>query len=91
MKSDWTSGENNPRPRSAREQTTIAAVMNIYCRDHQDREDALCGDCDALVDYARRRLDMCPLRKEKPARNHCTFHCCSQIMHERRKTGMRCA
>ena len=66
--------ENNPRPRIAREQATIAAMMNIYCRDHHEREGALCGDCDALLDYARRRLDVCPFREEKPVCNHCKVH-----------------
>lgn len=75
-------------PRIQREKKTISAMMRIYCRDHHGSKKALCEDCTTLLDYARRRLDMCPFQERKPACNHCNVHCYSQGMRERIKTVM---
>ncbi len=77
--------------RIAREKRTIAAMAQIYCRDHHGGSDKLCDQCSSLLDYAVRRLDVCPFQEEKPACNHCRVHCYSIVMRERVKVVMRYA
>ncbi|MEJ2577374.1 MAG: nitrous oxide-stimulated promoter family protein [Gammaproteobacteria bacterium] len=79
------------RPRIAREQRTITAMLRIYCRDHHRAAPELCDDCAKLLDYAQRRLDTCPFQERKPACNHCEVHCYSKVMRERVKQVMRYA
>ena len=79
------------RPRIAREKQTILAMSRIYCRDHHGMSAELCGECVALLDYARRRLDSCPFQEQKPACNHCQVHCYSTKTRERVKVVMRYA
>lgn len=78
-------------PRIAREKQTILVMSRIYCRGHHGMAVGLCGECAALLDYARRRLDTCPFQEEKPACNHCQVHCYSARMRERVKVVMRYA
>ncbi len=77
-------------PRIRREQRTITAMLHIYCRDHHGA-DPLCSDCQRLLDYAHRRLDVCPFGEAKPACNHCRVHCYSAAMKTRVKEVMRYA
>ena len=78
-------------PRIAREKQTIRAMARIYCEDHHGMTEALCSECNVLLDYAERRLDTCPFQEEKPACNHCRVHCYSRTMRERVKDVMRYA
>ncbi len=80
---------NAPGRRIRREKQTIDAMMHIYCHDHHGREGGLCDTCGPLLDYARRRLDLCPFGDEKPACNHCQVHCYSASMRERVRSVMR--
>ncbi len=81
---------NTPGRRIRREQRTITAMLGIYCRDHHGGA-PLCEDCSRLLDYAHRRLDVCPFGEAKPACNHCQVHCYSATMRERVKQVMRYA
>ncbi len=46
--------------RRARELKTIAAMLRLYCRGHGHQgRSPLCAECDALVEYATRRLERC--------------------------------
>jgi len=82
-----------PRPtaasRIAREYTTIAAMIRVYCRAHHRTEAAPCEACRQLLDYADRRLDTCPFQEDKPVCNKCTVHCYSKGMRERVRAVMR--
>ncbi len=69
----------------------MAAMMAIYCRDHHGHEGALCGTCERLLDYAKRRLESCPFESRKPACNHCTVHCYSAQMRNEVQQVMRYA
>jgi hypothetical protein len=80
-----------PAPRIAREKRTISAMLRVYCCDHHEPGEGLCGECAGLLDYAHRRLDICPFQDEKPACNHCQVHCYSALMRERVKAVMRYA
>lgn len=77
--------------RIRREQRTIRAMTRIYCRDHHETAGGLCEDCGALLDYAYRRLGVCPFGAGKPACNHCTVHCYGRKMRDQVKAVMRYA
>lgn len=77
--------------RILREKQTIRAMMRLYCHNHHGSKAVLCEDCIALLNYAHRRLDVCPFHEQKPACNHCTVHCYSPSMRERVKLVMRYA
>ncbi len=47
-------------PRIAREQRTLRAMVEIYCRDRHGVGHVLCPTCQSLLDYAFGRLDHCP-------------------------------
>lgn len=64
-------------------------MMQIYCHDHHGTSGALCHECEALQDYALRRLDNCPFEESKPACNRCEVHCYSKSMRERVRDVMR--
>jgi hypothetical protein len=80
-------------PRLARELKTIRAMTQIYCRGHHGRgaNDDLCVECEALLDYATRRLDRCVFGDDKPTCVNCTVHCYSQSMREDVRAVMRYA
>jgi hypothetical protein len=80
-----------PTRRIRREQRTIEAMVQIYCRDHHGPGKTLCPDCDGLLGYARRRLATCPFQEAKTACNRCQVHCYSTTMRERIKEVMRYA
>lgn len=63
--------------RIGREKKTIDKMVRIYCNDRHHSTDAICENCQVLLDYAHRRLDNCPFEEQKPACNHCTVHCYS--------------
>jgi len=78
-------------PRIAREKRTVRAMIRIYCRAHHKTTDALCADCDELLDYAVARLDRCPFGSEKPTCAKCPVHCYKPAMREKAKAVMRYA
>jgi hypothetical protein len=40
-------------------------MIRMYCRDQHHAWEGLCPGCNALLDYARERLDKCPYQSEK--------------------------
>ena len=82
---------SGPGPRIAREQSTIKAMMYLYCQDHHGPGTCLCCDCEDLLAYALQRLEICPFQERKPACNLCEVHCYSAIQRERVKEMMRYA
>jgi hypothetical protein len=69
--------------RRAREFTMIDAMLRIYCRSHHGAKyAALCDDCTALHDYARRRLERCVFGETKPTCANCAVHCYKANMRE---------
>lgn len=77
--------------RIAREKRTISAMVAIYCRHHHGTTTVPCDTCRRLLDYAHRRLEVCPFQEAKPACNHCEVHCYSPTMRARVKEVMRYA
>jgi len=62
-------------PRLKRERQTLAAMVRLHCRDRHGARGALCGECQALLDYALERLARCPFQAAKPTCLHCPIHC----------------
>jgi hypothetical protein len=60
-------------------------MVELYCGHHHGSRD-LCVECAELIDYADRRLDLCPYGTEKPSCTNCPIHCFRpeprQRMHE---------
>ena len=78
-------------PRLARELKTIEAMVRIFCRDAHTARTGLCTECQALMDYAMRRVDRCVFGEEKPTCANCKVHCYNAEMRERIRTVMRYA
>lgn len=75
--------------RIAIEKKTVQAMIRIYCRDHKHVQP--CASCQALEEYALKRLDRCPFGEEKPACKDCTVHCYKPAMREDIRKVMRYA
>lgn len=78
-------------PRREREFRTIAALILRYCADHHATGPRLCEECDALTDYAHKRLQRCPYGEEKPTCAHCPIHCYQPRIREQIREVMRYA
>jgi len=66
----------NDNPSIRKEDQTIAAMIDLYCREcHQSRPAELCPQCQELLAYARSRLDKCPFVEDKPTCAQCPVHC----------------
>lgn len=76
-------------PRLQREQCTIAAMLNFYCKHHHQHQKNLCPECEQLFTYATQRLRTCPFSHQKPTCAKCTIHCYSKVMQQRIKQVMR--
>lgn len=82
-------------PRLQREQTTMVAMLRLYCSGHHggaatDTED-LCPECAGLLAYARKRLAACPFGAEKPTCVNCQIHCYGPQQREQTRVVMRYA
>jgi hypothetical protein len=78
--------------RISRERRTIAAMIDIYCRDlHGQDADHHCDDCSDLLRYANQRLDVCVFGESKLPCNDCTAHCYSKSRRARIVEVMRYA
>jgi len=81
------------RRRLAREWQTISAMVQIYCRAHKHSRlsevEALCPDCQSLLDYAAVRLDRCRFGTEKPTCARCPVHCYIPMRREQVRAIMR--
>ena len=85
-----TSGPTVDHPRLVREFRTLAAMLHTYCRAHHGGS-ALCGECQALRDYAETRLARCRFQEDKPTCVKCPVHCYRPDARERVRQVMRFA
>jgi hypothetical protein len=77
--------------RTHRELKTIAAMIQIYCRNHHDSSLTLCAQCQTLLDYAAARLERCRFGPDKPTCARCPVHCYQPARREQVKAVMRYA
>ena len=66
-------------------------MLRLYCRAHHAPGAALCAECRALLDYARRRLDHCVYGDAKPTCAKCPVHCYAATRREEMRRVMRWA
>ncbi len=83
----WIVGSN--RKRTAREKKTVRAMIRIYCVRRHHPDHAPCNDCQQLLEYAEKKIDLCPLIKDKPTCANCSIHCYDESRRERIRTVMR--
>jgi hypothetical protein len=58
-----------------RDMKTVAAMVEIYCRDKHGTKGDVCPDCAALLAYAHLRLEKCPYGSHKTTCRECPTHC----------------
>jgi hypothetical protein len=75
--------------RLAREWRTMAAMVRCYCRDRHNTDEALCPECQGLLEYATMRLDRCRFGAEKPTCANCPVHCYQRDRREQMRAVMR--
>ena len=80
------------------EYQTLQVMVGMYCPHyHHDEQadvqagDAGCEECQALLAYARRRIEKCSLRDDKPPCSKCLIHCYKSAMREKVREVMRFA
>ncbi len=74
------------------EAATIAAMIKIYCNAHHSLSGGkLCAECQDLLDYAEKRISLCPYGENKPTCAKCPIHCFSEERREAVKKIMRYA
>lgn len=71
--------------RLKREQKTIVAMLEIYCKHHHKDtwNGSLCVDCQNLLDYSNARLFSCPFQEKKPTCAKCLIHCYKHNMRQK--------
>ena len=73
-----------------REKETVQKMIALYCyKNNHAAKDALCDDCQELLDYAIHRIDHCPYGVEKPTYAKCPIHCYRPEMRDRIRQVMR--
>jgi predicted amidophosphoribosyltransferase len=74
-----------------RERRTVEVMIDLQCHDRHGTSNGLCPECDALRDYARERLKMCPYQEGKTTCAKCPTHCYKPAMREQIRAVMRYA
>jgi len=77
--------------RILREQTTVEAMIDLSCHGQHGTRGDLCAECRELKEYARKRLERCPLREKKTTCANCRVHCYKPDMRDKIKQVMRYA
>lgn len=78
-------------PRMIRENKTVVAMLQIYCRSQHGFWDGLCPECSELLKYTRERLASCPFQEGKTTCANCPIHCYKSDMREKIRVVMRYA
>ncbi len=62
-----------------RERKTIKVMVEMYCNAHHNTaKNELCDECQEILNYAYKRIELCPIREEKPTCDTCIIHCYAQ-------------
>lgn len=72
------------------EKRLVSEMIALYCRrQHHTPRGQLCPECQELHDYARVRIDRCPLMESKTFCSACRVHCYKPEMREKIREVMR--
>lgn len=75
--------------RRQKELHTIEFMIDLYCRKHHTKEHQRCSACEALLQYARKRISLCPCMESKTFCSTCKVHCYEHAMREKIRDVMR--
>lgn len=76
--------------RVEREKRVIKLMIELYChKQHQRQSNALCDECQELLEYAHKRLSFCKFGDEKTTCQRCPIHCYKKDMKLKVKEVMR--
>lgn len=70
------------------EKRVVTQMIQLYCRKKHRSRNSLCAECQALCDYASRRVDRCPFMETKSFCSNCKVHCYKPEMREKIKLVM---
>jgi len=60
--------------RKKREGRTIERMIRLYCSGRHGTDAGLCPECEGLLGYALKRIDLCPLNERKTTCAQCPVH-----------------
>lgn len=70
------------------EKQVVELMIRLYCRK-KEKNETLCADCAALIEYAHARLDKCTFGEQKDTCKRCPIHCYKPAMREQMRIVMR--
>lgn len=70
-----------------KEKRRVEERIRLYCMKNHGA--SLCLDCQALIDYAKQRSELCPFMEEKTFCSSCKVHCYQPTMRMKIKEVMR--
>lgn len=73
--------------KTEQDKRVIEIMTRMYCRVHHQSE--LCEECRDFLEYARERIDRCPLGEKKVSCRKCPIHCYSPTYRVKAKQIMR--
>ena len=75
--------------RKEREFSTLSKFVEVYCNNHHvTARGQLCDECRELLDYGRKRLEMCAF-DPKPKCKDCPAHCYRKDYRQRVREVMK--
>ncbi len=78
----------NVQDKREREKRMVEDMIRLYCRKNHSAK-TLCGECSALLDYAKQRSEKCPFMETKTFCSNCRVHCYKPEMREKIRAVMR--
>ena len=72
------------------EKKTVEQMIRLYCRLKEGNR-TFCPDCQALLEYAHKRLNLCKFGERKSTCRKCPVHCYKPDMRSRMQEVMRFA
>ncbi|WP_147533435.1 nitrous oxide-stimulated promoter family protein [Bacillus marasmi] len=80
--------EPNNGPVIQKEKEMVTKMVQLYCKKKHHQHE-LCEECQALINYAYKRLAYCRFGEEKTACSNCSVHCYKPDYREQMKAVMR--
>jgi len=72
-----------------KEVQTVRLMIDIFCHWQHDKKEGLCPECRELLDHVTKRLEKCPLKKNKPKCSKCPVHCYNPDMRKKIRAVMK--
>lgn len=73
----------NVEKKRQKEIQIVTLMIRLYCRYHDDIDE------EELISYATKRIEKCPMMKEKTFCSQCRIHCYEKTMQKQIKQVMR--